>query len=290
MECINKYIYSDKKEVYRQAKSIIKFLTEEKLQDLDYFVGDFTKYADSVAQYRYSLDENKKDLVYFNREKIQKTTFDDTALLGTIVHEGTHAIQKNNGILFTFDLCKNLEYINNGLIESAAYFNGIFAMAYGVDKHTQDKYHHDGSENSAKTLHLLFKQLMNGNTFDIALPEIVINNINSRNFKNEIYNKVGEIDIPLKSISISIAIAALIKKDFNIKNTARFLLRKTDLVFDDLNKIQSSAEIDDAFNKIKQINIEIFKGAACSKESYEEHKKELIDSYHTFIKGHTENK
>ncbi len=287
MECINKYIYSDKKEVYTRAKSILKFLTEEKLPDMDYFVGDFTKYTDFVAQYHYSLESNKRDLVYFNREKTSKTTFDDIALLGTIVHEGTHAIQKNNGILFTFDMCKNLEDINKGLIEAAAYFNGITAMACGVDKPRQNKYYNESSKNGAKILHLLLKQLMNGNCFDITLPEMIISNINSRNFKNELYNKIGEIDIPIKSISISIGIAALIKENFNIKNTAQFLLRKTDLVFEDLNnlnKTQNSAKIKRVFNEIEQINNNIFKGSACSKESYVEHKKELIEAYHTFIK------
>ncbi|MCL5105797.1 MAG: hypothetical protein M1331_00140 [Candidatus Marsarchaeota archaeon] len=189
-------------------------------------------------------------------------------------------------------MCKNLETINNGIIEAAAYYNGSIAMASGTDKVKPDKYSNNNNmesdENRAKTLHLLLKQLITGNSFDINLPKIIIDNINSRNFKNDVYNKAGETDIRLKSISISIALAALIKEDFDIKKTARFLLRKTDSVFGDLeslNETQNALKIKKTFDKIERINIDTFKGTACSRENYGAHKNELIQAYHKFIKG-----
>lgn len=285
MKCINEYIYKDRKEAYEKSNKTVEFLSDSKAPaNINFFLK---KFSDSSISARIICNDDKSYSILLNENLITEQQLTNDQLIGIIAHEETHAIQNEKNFLNNFLLCTNLEKVNNGIIESAAYFNGMVARICNNDQFTY-KVNMDSGKNKAELIYSLSKQLLeNGKNFIIEMPKVFMASINSKNIGNTLKEKMNK-NITIKDIGISVAFISFIKDNYDFKKTSKFLLRQSDEVYGDLSKLNQSPDIfkiRNAFINIEEINNSIFKKNKQNHELevYKEFKNDFIIKYANLI-------
>ncbi|MCL4383447.1 MAG: hypothetical protein M1168_01735 [Candidatus Marsarchaeota archaeon] len=285
MKCINEYIYKDKKEAYEKSNKTVEFLSDSKIPtNINFFLK---KFSDSSISARIICNDDKSYSILLNDGLITEQQLTNDQLIGIIAHEETHAIQNEKNLLNNFLLCTNLEKINDGIIESAAYFNGMVARICNNNQFAY-KVNMNFKRNKAELIYSLSKQLLeNGKNFVIEMPKVFIDSINLKNLENTAKEKINK-DITIKDIGISVALISFIKEDYNFKKTAKFLLRQANEVYEDLNKLNQSPDIfkiRNTFINLEEINNSIFKKSKQNSEFevYKEFKNDFIIKYVNLI-------
>ncbi len=283
IEDLNEFIHKDKKETYEKAKTIIENLTDSKMPDnINYFLKPL--FNSENAQ---MLDNNRSYSIILNINKFKKDEIKDKELMNIIVHEVTHTIQAERNLLNNFLFCSNLIKVNGGIIESVAYFNGMFATVCANNENNKNNNNFNIEENltykknKAELIYLLLRQLsINKENFNIEIPEFVINLVNTKNFEKNDYK------IENKDIAISVALFSFIREDFNIKKTVKFLLRQTNEVYDDLNKLCKSSDLEkikNKFDNVEKIDHSIFKNKNRNLEGYDKLRNKIVKEYTKLI-------